>query len=854
MNLQRIWDTITSTKAVEIDEKRREYMTKVIISIVALVSFGLIFISAIGYIFGSLTLDTLIIVIIFWAISSAAWWLADLGHWRLAGLIPSALLFVIAVYGNIVGGAGAPSMILYGVVIVMVALLQSENYQWIAVFVAILCYSGFYGLDYFGYLRPIRTEQTAFINRIVITNGSYICLAALLWFLTRQFRQALDNSKEKEKALAERAQELALVNQEYMNEISSRIQAENALRTSEERFRLLAENSTDLITRHDLEGTILYASPSCLRLTGYESKEIVGRFAYEFFHPYDVDLVQVSHRKVLDTTMPSNVTYRFRRKDGEYVWFETIIHTLRDEKTGEALEIHATSRDVTARVGAEEALRESELKFHEMADFLPIAIFELDLSGRLTFANRMAFQSFGYNEKDQEEGIYYPQLVIESDAEKVRRVFDQLVHGESSFGRDYTALRKDGTTFPVVVNTTVVMRQNVPVALRGVVIDMTERKKTEEKLGESEEKYRQIFENAPLGIFHSTISGKYLDVNPSAAKIFGYSSPQEMIEVVNRKGIDETVYLNSAARQHILEEIRNCEGWMTYENEYIRKDGQIITSILHIRLMNPLSDGDGILEGFYEDITERKRAEQEVRDLNASLEQRVAERTVQLEAAVKDLESFSYSVSHDLRQPLRAIDGFSQLLEEEYLPILGERGELTLQRIRSGVQRMGNLIEDLLNLSRISRSEIRKKNVDLSALARDINGEFSQLYPSRVVTTSIQDDVDAFGDERLLRIVMENLLGNAWKFTEKTDQTKVDFGANDQEDGTRVYFVRDNGVGFDMAYVDKLFGAFQRLHGVNEFPGTGIGLTTVHRIIERHGGRIWADAQVGKGATFFFTL
>jgi signal transduction histidine kinase len=234
-------------------------------------------------------------------------------------------------------------------------------------------------------------------------------------------------------------------------------------------------------------------------------------------------------------------------------------------------------------------------------------------------------------------------------------------------------------------------------------------------------------------------------------------------------------------------------------------------------------------------------------------EEALQQRTLQLETANSELDAFSYSVSHDLRAPLRTIDGFSLALLEDYAERLDETGKDYLQRIRSGSQNMGQLIDDLLNLSRISRRQIQRKHLDLSALVRDIATKLKQQAPQRQVEITISEGIRVEADPGLLRVGMENLLNNAWKFTGKRDAAKIKFGV-DQRDGMPVYFIRDNGVGFDMAYVDKLFGAFQRLHGRAEFPGTGIGLATVRRIIHRHGGRIWAEGEIHKGATFYFTL
>jgi PAS domain S-box-containing protein len=267
-------------------------------------------------------------------------------------------------------------------------------------------------------------------------------------------------------------------------------------------------------------------------------------------------------------------------------------------------------------------------------------------------------------------------------------------------------------------------------------------------------------------------------------------------------------------------------------------------------------DGQGEVEylsTIMRDVTERKQTEQELRELTSELETRVQERTAELERTNKELESFSYSVSHDLRAPLRAIDGFSRLLLEDYGATLEGEAQDYLIRVRKAVQRMGNLIDDLLNLSRVSRAELRPATVDLSRLATEIAAELREGNGARAVDVSIAPGLTAQGDPQLLRVALHNLLGNAWKYTGKTPQARIEFGAFQQDDET-VYFVRDNGAGFDMQYAGKLFGAFQRLHTEREFAGTGIGLATVARIVHRHGGEIWAEGVPGVGATFYFIL
>lgn len=266
-----------------------------------------------------------------------------------------------------------------------------------------------------------------------------------------------------------------------------------------------------------------------------------------------------------------------------------------------------------------------------------------------------------------------------------------------------------------------------------------------------------------------------------------------------------------------------------------------------------LAEIDGATRGLRLEVAERSRAEEEIRRLNAELENRVRERTAQLEYSNAELEAFCYSVSHDLRAPLRAIDGFSQALLDDFPRDIPEDAQRYLARIRSATQRMGQLIEDLLNLSRVSRAALERREVDVSELARQVAAELQARDAGRKVDVLVWEHMRADADPRLLRTALENLLGNAWKFTSKKDGARIEVGSV-REDGRTLFYVRDNGAGFDMAYADKLFGAFQRLHAGGEYPGTGIGLATVQRIISRHGGRIWADAQPGKGAAFFFSL
>ena len=345
------------------------------------------------------------------------------------------------------------------------------------------------------------------------------------------------------------------------------------------------------------------------------------------------------------------------------------------------------------------------------------------------------------------------------------------------------------------------------------------------------------------------LDGKILAWNRGAKRLYGYTEAEALGKNV-REIVAEP---DREAALTLIQKIKQGEIVKSFELRRLAKDGRVLDIWLTTTLLRDETGSPVAIATTERDITERKQAEKEISELNSGLERRVIERTTQLEAANKELETFSYSVSHDLRAPLRSIDGFSQILLEDYTDKLDAAGQDALKRVRAAAQRMAQLIDDLLKLSRVTRSEMHQETVGLSAMAHAVLDELQRTHPERQVDCVIAEGIVAKGDTQLLRSVLENLLGNAWKFTGKQGCARIEFGKT-QRKGETAYFVRDNGAGFDMAFVDKLFGAFQRLHPVEEFPGTGIGLATVQRIIHRHGGRVWAEGAVARRRHFLFHI
>ncbi len=497
------------------------------------------------------------------------------------------------------------------------------------------------------------------------------------------------------------------------------------------------------------------------------------------------------------------------------------------------------SNELQSRRRTEEQLRVAATAFESQEGILVT-----DAENVILRVNHAFTEITGYT---AEEAVGRTPRLLQSgrnDADFYAAMWDGILRNGVWRGEIWNR-RKNGQVYPEWLTVTAVKDDNGAVThYVGTLIDISERKQTEEKL----RRFRAAMDATEDAIFLvDRASMRFIDVNNAACRMLRLT--REEVFALGPDGMLSTPREELESTYDSV--IAGGAGTEPLEMLWKHKDGTQAWVELR-RRAQPSAEGWTIVS-VGRDVTERKRQENELRRLNDELEQRVEQRTHALHVANRELESFSYSVSHDLRAPLRAINGFSRMIDDEHAGKLDESGRDLFRRVSAAAERMGHLIEDLLKLSRISRQEARMGPVDLSALVQEVAEELQAGDPGRRVEWQIAPQVQVNGDAGLLRVVLQNLLGNAWKYSSKREAARIEFGMAEQ-DGLPVYFVRDNGAGFDMAYAEKLFGAFQRLHSPEEFPGNGIGLATVTRIIHRHGGEIWAEGKVDEGACFYFSL
>jgi len=670
-------------------------------------------------------------------------------------------------------------------------------------------------------VSKIQKQQNLLFFSIMIT----LLVIAVVLAILYAYKNKQKHNKQLEIKVAERTLALDTANKQLQIELAERKKTASQLNA-------VFNANTDVVAIINNEGVFMGGNQALMARWGKEPDEIIGHTAMEILpeHIFNSRLEKIRH--VIKTG--ENVQFIDFYNDN---WFEIRICPVIEADNSIAT-VAMYSQNITDRQTAANKLQVEHDSLVDVLESMTDAFVSLDRNWCYTYMNQKAGIIFNRNPADMIGGNIwreFPEGVGQPFQEKYEKVMQERI--AINMEEYYPPFDKwfENHIFPTESGISIFFQ------------DISVRKKTEIALRQSEEKYRTVIESATDSIIIIQ-KGVIQFVNPEIIKISGYSET----ELLERKFIDFVLPKDKAVvTEYYNKRLKGEEAPNEYELLAVKKNGEEISFEITVTGV-PYHDNMAELV-FLHDITERKMIENKIRSLNEELEERVELRTQQLEDANKELEAFAYSVSHDLRAPLRAISGFSKILTEDYSEKLEAEGQRICDVIQNEASRMGHLIDDLLSFSRLSRSAMVTVKTDMTPMVQEIFNEIKEQYPGHKIEFNLAGLLPATIDINLIRQVWINLLSNAFKFSGKKDVIKIEVGCYEMPDEI-VYFVKDNGAGFDMKYVDKLFGVFQRLHTVAEFYGTGVGLAIVQRILHRHGGRVWAEGEINKGAKFYFSL
>jgi PAS domain S-box-containing protein len=649
-------------------------------------------------------------------------------------------------------------------------------------------------------------------------------------------------------------------------DITERKQADEVVREGEAGTRAIFESSLDALITMDPDGRIQDFNPAAEQMFGYSHSEAVGRIAADLIIPPHLrERHRQALRRYLDSDAAMVLGQRVQmpalRADGREIPVELSIAVTR--RPGRPPFFTASVRDVSERLRSERATAHLAAIVTSTDD----AIISKDLKGIVTSWNQGAERLFGYR-ADEMIGESVTKLIPPDRQGEERRILDKISRGEIVETYETLRRRKDGTDFHVSLTISPLFDgQGRVIGASKIARNITDRVQQEYVLAQSRERLRQalqyqeaVFNNIGEGLYTVNRQGLVVSVNRAAERLFGWSKE----ELVGRKMHDLVHYKHPDGRPFASEDcavlsiFQHGANLLNRDDVFIRKDGSFFDVVFSA---SPIRSGDEItgLVVVFRDVTERKRAEDALRDRDRALtaaNDELNQQKVGLSEANKELQSFSYSVSHDLRAPLRTIDAYVRIVEEDHGPDLNDEVRRCLGIVKKAAGQAGELIDDLLEFSRLGRIGMDIRMTNMTQIAREAVEELVLTRNREHIDLTIGDLPGCFGDWRLLKLVWMNLLSNAFKFTCGQGVTQIEIGwlPDDRQADACVYYVKDNGVGFDMKYVHKLFGVFQRLHLKDEFEGTGVGLAIVQRIVQRHGGRVWAEGKINGGATFFFSL
>ncbi|HEX8040592.1 MAG TPA: PAS domain S-box protein [Chryseosolibacter sp.] len=637
------------------------------------------------------------------------------------------------------------------------------------------------------------------------------------------------------------------------------------LKEREVQVQTIFTSAPDAVIAIDRNGSVVRWNPAAARIFGWGQEETIGQPLHRFIVPERFRERHVNGiRHFLDTAEGKFVNRTVELpalcKDGREIDIEMTISTA--QVSGEHLFI-SFLRDITRRKKAEEEVRSlnatleqrvlerteqlnlSEAKYRSLFENNPMPLWVLDMETLMFIdVNESALGHYGYS---REEFLAMSSVDLRPEEERQRYLnLTRKPDGTENMGV-WKHRKKDGSIIYAEVSAHEILFEGRKARLI-LSSDVTEKTRALKELQISEARFRRIFDSKMTGFLFWDASGRITEANDLFLEMVGYSRDDLREGRMHLNGMTPPEYLEADARA--LEQIRLHGVCDPFEKEYIRKDGTRIPVMIGAANIDDSPSVSGVT--CVMDISQRKKMEEEILGLNRSLEARIAQRTLALEEVNKELESFSYSVSHDLRAPLRAIHGYSEMLQEDFGDKLDGEGERLLKNIKFNAKRMGQLVDDLLAFSRMGKRALTETETDLARIVDDVLKGLRPEEKNRARIT-VRPLGTARADGNLLRQAFQNLISNALKYSSKHERPEVEIGM-EEVDGVTAYFVRDNGAGFDMAYYNKLFGVFQRLHGEDEFEGTGVGLAIVQRIIHRHGGKIWAEGKVGEGAVFYFTL
>ncbi len=624
----------------------------------------------------------------------------------------------------------------------------------------------------------------------------------------------------------------------------------------EERYQLITEHSNDVIWTMDLNGTLTYISPAVDRLVGFTAAETTGKYFEESLTTESRKIAAglfehflgIIHRD--PGRIPSAVTeLELVAKDGNPVWVEASV-TIIPERGGNPRFFLGVSRDVSERKRREGELRQSEENYRLLAETTLDFIMVQDTEGFITYANSAVLKATLYTIEEL-KGLQLSNIIPGEYHHVLKSFAERREAGEKTrFLYEIEFVTREGRRMPVEVSSAPIMVHSRAMAELITARDISERKEAQKTLVENERRFRSYIENSPIPVFIIDVEGIIRFVNNATSVYLGY--PVSFLIGKTYASVKPPGEKEKVPRQGVrVLKSRKLDD----ETRFLCNDGREVHAMVR---GTALEDNSFIV--YAVDISERILSEQKIREtdekireLNAGLEEMVKKRTAELQMANKELEAFSYSVSHDLRAPLRHISAFTRLIEQS--PVIAGESKLRhyFENIISSVDKMNDLIESLLSFSRMGRMAITKTEVDFTSMAEDILEEMKPELSGRNIRIDIGKLGTVMADAGLIRLVWYNLIANAVKFTRDEKDAVITVG-REMVGEREAFFVRDNGVGFDSTYKSKLFGVFQRLHSESEFEGTGIGLANVKRIVTRHGGEVWAESETGKGAAFYFSL